>query len=148
MRRNIRHTAITVLAFVAAFLLFGSEPMPETPAPPTPIAQQTDETSGRNIFNPNATLNTDQIHYVTESDAIILLPTEANPETTPTIKVDGIWIPEESPIGSYPTGEWLDNSPVYAHGWFLQQNDTTHTVVWREMSPDQYALTHNDPEGL
>ena len=91
-----------------------------------------------------------QVEYVTEAEyqGKILIPTGANPETTPTVLVDGYWIPEESPIGTYPITAWLDNSPVYGGGWYLQVNDTTHTIEWRTMTEEQWDMTTVTPSGL
>lgn len=90
-------------------------------------------------------------YYLTEPEYIgkALIPTDANPETTPTVLVDGYWIPEESPIGTAPTTAWLDNSPVYGGGWYLQVNDshTPPTIAWREMTSKQWDLTLVYPSG-
>lgn len=90
-------------------------------------------------INPHVELDTTQIDDLrvrTEPQFLgkILIPTDANPETTPTILVDGYWIPEESPTGTYPTGEWLDNSPVYSGHIFLQVNDSTGIISWKEIN--------------
>ena len=97
-------------------------------------------------FEPGAGCNTPT--YPTELKYVgkILIPTAQDWETTPTVKIDGYWIPEESPTGTYPTGEWLDNSPVYT-GWFLQVNDSNHTIQWLEMTTEHYELTHATPRG-
>lgn len=58
----------------------------------------------------------------------ILLPTDAD-TPTPTILYSGVWVPEESPEGGYPT-HWRDNSPAYSDDWMLQVNDSTHTIQW------------------
>lgn len=96
--------------------------------------------------------NTISLSFPTEPEYLgkILIPTDANPETTPTVLVDGYWIPEEAPDGSYPLTAWLDNSPAYAGGWYLQVNDSTSPPVikWREMTPAQWDLTTTEPKGL
>ena len=68
----------------------------------------------------------------------ILLPTGANPDTTPLTCIQTketqvtVCLPEEDPSGGYATDPrmWLDNSPLYSGGWMLKVNDQTHTVDW------------------
>ena len=76
----------------------------------------------------------------TLSGLAILLPTGANPETTPLTCVTTqhsntqttVCLPEEDPSGGYVTQPrmWLDNSPLYSGGWMLQVNDKTKEVTW------------------
>lgn len=83
--------------------------------------------TGHIIFNPQATLSTDQIDYAPPTK--VILPTEQPKYGTPTVLLDGIYVPEESPDGGYPT-HWRDNSPEYSDGWMLQVNDTLHITRW------------------
>lgn len=152
MIKNIWKLAAILATILTFALVNGVNNTPAPPAPtPTPtVAQaQPDETSGRNIFRETAPVDMSQIDYVTEDKYAgkILIPTDANSETTPTVEQDGYWIPEESPDGTSPTGQWLDNSPTYEGGWFLQVNDATHRTEWREMTDVQYDLTTVTPNG-
>lgn len=81
------------------------------------------------FVNPCADLDTSQIDYA--DDAPVILPTD-NKVITPTILLDGTYVPEESPEGGSPVG-WLDNSPTYSDGWTLLVDDSTTPPVisWR-----------------
>jgi hypothetical protein len=81
------------------------------------------------------------------ASAIVLLPADANPNTTPFTSVDNVWVPEESPTGTYPTGQWLDNSPLYAGGWYLQVNDATRVVTWKTVEGNQSDYATDVPDG-
>lgn len=85
-----------------------------------------DSTPGKNIFNPDATLDTSQ---VIESQPPVILPTDTD-TVTRTILFEGTYVPEFAPDGGTPDG-WLDNSPTYSDGWMLLVNDSTHTTYWR-----------------
>jgi hypothetical protein len=66
----------------------------------------------------------------------ILLPTNAPLDTTPltcqtTEHEVIVCMPEESPDGGHPTGEWLDNSPTYSDGYTLLVDDSNNTISWR-----------------
>lgn len=72
-----------------------------------------------------------------------LIPTEANPTTTPVVWFQSAWVPEESPEGGHPDG-WADNSPTYSDDWMLQVNDSTHTIQW--IAPPENDPTQSDIE--
>jgi hypothetical protein len=67
-------------------------------------------------------------------DTPVILPTDNN-VVTPTILLNGVYVPEESPDGGYPIG-WADNSPVYSDGWMLQVNDSTSPPITRWIAPE------------
>jgi hypothetical protein len=94
-----------------------------------------DNTAGHNIFNPAAPVSMDQIEY--SDDTPVILPTGAM-VITPTILLDGTYVPEESPDGGSPVG-WADNSPVYSDGWMLQVNDSTGITSWIAPTPADFG---------
>jgi hypothetical protein len=67
------------------------------------------------------------------ASAIVLLPADANPNTTPFTSVDNVWVPEESPL--------------YAGGWYLQVNDATRVVTWKTVEGNQSDYATDVPDG-
>jgi hypothetical protein len=141
-----------ILATILVFALVNGYDRVSTDQTPSPVTvQMPDETSGRNIFRETAPVDSTQIDYVTApmaseldySKESVIVPEGQNPDTTPVVLIDGVWIPEESPEGGYPTG-WADNSPTYSDGWLLQVNDTSGEILW--LSPDDRQDSDSDIE--
>ena len=118
---------LALLLFVLMCYVFVNDPAGVFTPAPAPI-QSVQSCDPHKFVNPCAHLDTSQIDWETDNVPIIL-PTDANPGTTPVIMLDGTYVPEESPDGGYPV-DWADNSPVYSDGWMLQVNDSTNTIQW------------------
>jgi hypothetical protein len=124
---------LALLIFVFACYVIVNDPAhlyTDAPKVQAQVAINTpDNTPGRNIFNPDAPISMDQIDYA--DDTPVILPTD-NKVITPTILLDGTYVPEESPDGGSPVG-WADNSPTYSDGWTLLVDDSTTPPVisWR-----------------
>jgi hypothetical protein len=132
---------VALLIFVFACYVIVNDPAhlyTDSPAPTavTSVTSVTpDNTPGNNIFNENATLDNSQIDY--SDDTPVILPSNTT-TITPTVLLNGTYVPEESPDGGYPVG-WLDNSPVYSDGWMLQVNDRTGITSWIAPTPADFG---------
>jgi hypothetical protein len=129
---------LALLIFVFACYVIVSDPAhlyTDSPVSTAVTSATPDETPGRDIFNPNATLDNSQITY--SDDTPVILPSDTT-TITPTVLLNGTYVPEESPDGGYPVG-WADNSPVYSDGWMLQVNDRTGITSWIAPTPADFG---------